>query len=123
MKSQTNAADRSGYMNNEFRHMLIKFIVLKKVSSEDTYAYKLLKDIEGLPQITFFCKDKKKLKNDIYNAISALSKDGYIKVSQKRAGNKIRNYYALTSEGRKSIRGIKENFESAVRNIKRILRV
>ncbi len=123
MKGNADTAKYRKYVDSEFKHMLIKFIVLKKVSTEDIYAYKLLKEVDKRPQIRFFCNDKRKLKSDIYNAINALSKDGYIKVSQKKVGSRIRNYYTLTKEGRKSIADIKENFEGAVRNIKKILKV
>jgi DNA-binding PadR family transcriptional regulator len=111
------------HMDNEFKHMLIKFIILKRISESDIYAYRLLKEVENLPRIEFFCSDKNKLKNDIYNAINALSKDGYIKVVQKKVGKRVRNYYTLTNEGKESMRNIKENFINAVTNIKKILKV
>ncbi|MGC8586087.1 MAG: PadR family transcriptional regulator [Candidatus Micrarchaeia archaeon] len=110
-------------VKDEFKRMVIRFIILKKLSDNEIYAYRLLKDIEGMPHMDFFCKDKKKLKNDIYNALNALSKEGYIIVKQKKVGSKVRNYYSLTMEGRKSINRIRRNFAMAVMRIKKILRV
>ncbi|MEM0149708.1 MAG: PadR family transcriptional regulator [Candidatus Micrarchaeaceae archaeon] len=122
-KTGKRAAHDALYVDNEFRRMLFKFIILKKTGEKDIYAYKMLKEVEKLPQMEFFCKDKNKLKNDIYNAISALSKDGYIKVKSKKVSNHIRNYYTLTKEGRESIMEIRENFIGAVARIKKILKV
>ena len=116
-------AKREEPIKEEFKRMAIRFIILKKLSQNRVYAYSLLKEIRSMPHMDFFCKDKNKLKNDIYNCLNALSKEGYIMVKQKKSGGKIRNYYSLTKKGMKSINEIKRNFETAVIRIKKILGV
>ncbi|MGC8669549.1 MAG: PadR family transcriptional regulator [Candidatus Micrarchaeia archaeon] len=105
----------------DLKRMLMKLIVLKKISKKKVYAYSLLKELECMPNINFFFKDTKKIKNDLYNILKTLNNEGYIVETQSISNGRIRKYYALTQKGRKSVNEINEEFASAVKNIKKIL--
>ena len=109
------------YFDMGIKHIIIKFVLLKKIGERRMYAYSLLKDLEREPHIMFFCKDKKMLKNDVYNALGSLAKEHYIRIMSISGKSKARKYYALTAKGRLSLNGIKKDFSYAFSHMKSLL--
>ncbi len=96
----TRKGHKSMYMKKDFRHMIIKFIILNKIKCGKTYSYSLIKDIKKIEISKFMIKDKIEIKNDVYNTIASLEKAELIKVTNPLENGKRRKYYNLTPKGR-----------------------
>ncbi len=112
---------KNKYIKKEFHNLMLKVFILKKIKAEKkVYPYDLIKKINELPIVNIFT-DKKSLKNDIYNTISALSKADYIKSIDVKEGKRIKKYYSITPRGNKALQDIKKNFHELIKNIKKLL--
>jgi Transcriptional regulator PadR-like family. len=85
------------HMSKDFKHIIMKLIILKKLAKGKEYSYKIIKDMQDIAMSRFVTKGEGEIKNDVYNTISSLEKDGLIKAAGH--GGR-RRYYSLTRNGR-----------------------
>jgi DNA-binding PadR family transcriptional regulator len=108
----------SSYFKNEFKRMMIKIFILKIIKRKKIYSYALIKEITKHEHLKHFI-DTKEIKNDVYNAVSALEKEGYIKVSNKK--NHIK-YYEITEMGNNALIEVNKNFKDTWKRMKQIIK-
>ncbi|MGC8572043.1 MAG: PadR family transcriptional regulator [Candidatus Micrarchaeia archaeon] len=108
----------SSYFKNELKRMLIKIFILKIIKKKKIYSYALIKEISKHEHFKHFVNSEE-IKNDVYNAVSALEKEGYIKVSNKKDHIK---YYEITKKGNDALTEINKNFKEAWRRMRQIIK-
>ena len=79
---------------------ILKLMLLRSISKGEDYPYSMLKSLKcnrhmPLGSIT---------KNEVYNALNALEKQGYVKSKTVLSGNKAQRHYRLTVNGRSVVR-------------------
>ncbi len=79
---------------------MLKVILLNHLSRHAGYPYELLKAIEGRKVFIF----KGLTKSDLYNAISSLEKQGFIKSKVVMKGAQAQKHYYHTKSGRKIVK-------------------
>jgi DNA-binding PadR family transcriptional regulator len=105
-------------MTKEMRRTILKIRILMRIKKKKTYAYAILKEF-GVGSFASFIGPK--IKNDIYNSLSALEKSGYIKHSVKVTSTGIKKYYSITSKGIKASKTLKKAFEESMEYAMKIL--
>ncbi|MDE1855788.1 MAG: PadR family transcriptional regulator [Candidatus Micrarchaeota archaeon] len=81
------------------RKEMLKIIIMNNLSRHSGYPYELLKGIESKKIFIF----EGLTKNDLYNSIGSLEKQGFIKSRAVMAGAKLRKHYDLTPKGKKIV--------------------
>ncbi|HVA82859.1 MAG TPA: helix-turn-helix transcriptional regulator [Candidatus Aquilonibacter sp.] len=81
------------------RKEMLKIIILNHLGRHAGYPYELLKAIESRKAFVF----EGLTKNDLYNAIGSLEKQGFIKGHAVMKGAKMQKHYDPTSKGKKII--------------------
>lgn len=106
-------ADRNKYMSKGFKKDILKVMLLTHLSRGAGYPYALLKAV----------KNKKiwimegMTKNDVYNTMNALEKQGFIKGKRMRQGAIMRKNYLLTQKGRRIARASKREMMRSFREV------
>jgi DNA-binding PadR family transcriptional regulator len=118
MAEQNSGHPLEGWIDGEIRKVMIRLILLRKISAKRTYTYEILKELGKFPIVKHF--DKAQFKSSIYNAISGLQREGYIKV-QDVSGGSPKKYFTLTPKGRRALADARKNFGAAMRRMVRIL--
>lgn len=109
------------YISKSFYNLILKLFILKKISKEKSvYPYDLIKKVSKLKMLSLI-KDKKDLKNDIYNTIAALNKSGYIDFKEVKESGRTKKYYYITPLGKKTLRATKKTFLNTVKKIGELL--
>ncbi len=106
------------YIGKEFRHLILKFIILNKISCGRTYSYSLIKDIEGIGSHRFMTTDKSMIKNYVYNTISSLERAGLIKVTNKLENGRRKKYYVLTKNGNATLKEARRVFVPMMKELR-----
>ncbi len=89
------------HMSKEFKHLIMKLIILKKLAKRKEYSYKIIKEMGNIAMSRFVTKDEGEVKNDVYNTISSLEKSGMIKAIGDKGR---RRYYSITKTGKAALR-------------------
>ena len=108
----------SPYLRNEFKRILLKIFILKIIKKKKIYSYALIKEIIAYKNFNHFISEDE-VKNDVYNAIASLEKEGYIKVSSKKDHIK---YYKITEKGSNALNEINKNFKETWQRMRRIIK-
>lgn len=109
-------------MSKDTRRMMLKLMLLHKISKKPCYSYGLIEEFSSHPKAAHLLnKNGKELKNDIYNTIKALEKSGYIKPKAKIEGGKLKNYYYITKEGREVLKETKRLFIGAITELVKVI--
>lgn len=83
------------------RRLILQMRILVRIKYGKVYSYALVKELSSAHFSSFFGKG---IKNDVYNTIKSLEKSGYIRVSVKRDGGRLKKYYTITKKGDEAIR-------------------
>lgn len=110
------------YINKEFRHLILKFIILNKISCGKTYSYSLIKDIKDIGSPKFTIRDKSAVKNDVYNTISSLERAGLIKSTDKLESGRRKKYYKLTKKGSTTLKEARKILAPMVKELRNSLK-
>ena len=84
------------FLGREIGRTVLRLRILYRVKREKMYTYALLKEFDEIPFFKLLGDD---LKNDVYNAINSLQQGGYIRVSTKLEGGRMKKYYTITKKG------------------------
>lgn len=81
-------------------------LVLKLLSEKDMYGYEMIEALRERSQNVFELKA-----GTLYPLLHGLEEKGLLTVYEKEAGNKIRKYYSITKQGRKTLEEKKGEWE------------
>ena len=81
-------------------------LVLKLLSEKDMYGYEMIEALRERSQNVFELKA-----GTLYPLLHGLEEKGLLTVYEKEAGNKIRKYYSITNQGRKTLEEKKGEWE------------
>jgi DNA-binding PadR family transcriptional regulator len=109
------------YISKEIRKMVLKLVIMKKIKHGTTYSYAILKDLEGSHAVAKF-ENPENIKNEVYNTIKALEKEGYIKSDSAKKKDGTRVSYRLTSRGMGALKQTGLVFKSAVGEIIKLMK-
>ncbi len=104
------------------RQFIIKMVLMAKIAHGRTYSYELVKELSHHAKLKRFVKDRKTMKNEVYNNIASLEKSGLIKTVSASVHGSARKYYVLTPKGRAAIRAAKAGMAETVKSLSKILR-
>ena len=96
-------------MDIQLKRGLLDVCVLAAIKSEDSYGYKIIKDVE--PYITLS-------ESTLYTILKRLETANMLTVRSVEHGGRLRKYYHITNEGLKRI----EDFKDAWKEILSIYR-
>lgn len=81
-------------------------LILKLLSEKDMYGYEMIEVLRERSQNVFELKA-----GTLYPLLHGLEEKGLLTVYEKEAGNKIRKYYSITKQGRKTLEEKKGEWE------------
>lgn len=112
---------RAAYISKDVGKMAIKLIIMIKIKKGITYPYAILKELEGSHIAEAHGLAIGDLKNDVYNTIKALQKEGYIEEVAGTGYSKTRKGYRLTRKGHSALREVKRAWKRAFNDIKQVI--
>ncbi len=80
---------------SSLRGGVLKLMLLRSVSRGSDYPYAMLKALKCHTHMPFGTVTK----NEVYNALSALEKQGYVRSRTVLSGGKAQRHYRLTAKG------------------------
>ena len=89
-------------MDLQLKRGLLDVCVLAAIQSEDSYGYKIIKDIA--PYVTLS-------ESTLYTILKRLEGAKMLTVQTIEHGGRLRKYYRITPEGRKRIEDFKEDWK------------
>ena len=89
-------------MDLQLKRGLLDVCVLAAIQSEDSYGYKIIKDVA--PYITLS-------ESTLYTILKRLENAKMLTVQTVEHGGRLRKYYRITHEGRKRIEDFKEDWK------------
>lgn len=82
-------------MDIQLKRGYIEICVLASMLKEETYGYKLIKDIEPIMDIS---------ESTLYPILKRLEASGCVSVRSAEYNSRLRKYYAITNQGRERIK-------------------
>ncbi|MCL5239719.1 MAG: PadR family transcriptional regulator [Candidatus Marsarchaeota archaeon] len=109
-------AETDRYIGKGFKKDILKVMIMTHLSRKPGYPYALIKAVhhkkiwimEGMT------------KNDVYNTMAALEREGFIKSRTAKAGAVIRKNYLLTQKGRHIV---KESKKAMMRSFREVIKM
>lgn len=92
-------------MDIQLKRGLLDICVLAAIKSEDSYGYKIIKDMK--PYIALS-------ESTLYTILKRLESANMLKVRTAEHGGRLRKYYHITDAGRKRIEAFKDEWEEIV---------
>lgn len=89
-------------MDLQLKRGLLDVCVLAAIQSEDSYGYKIIKDVA--PYVTLS-------ESTLYTILKRLENAKMLTVQTVEHGGRLRKYYRITQEGRKRIEDFKEDWK------------
>ena len=112
------------FLNRSVQNLALKLVLLKRIGKGEVYSYALFKELNN--KSGFFGHLKHHhyvdVKNGIYNTMKALEKSGYIKMSARVEGGRLKKYYSITGSGRSVLKQTKKILKSSMNNLIEIMR-
>ena len=96
-------------MDIQLKRGLLDVCVLAAIKSEDSYGYKIIKDMKPYIELS---------ESTLYTILKRLETANMLTVRTAEHGGRLRKYYRITDEGRKRI----EDFKDAWKEILSIYR-
>lgn len=96
-------------MDIQLKRGLLDICVLAAIKSEDSYGYKIIKDMKPYIELS---------ESTLYTILKRLETANMLTVRTAEHGGRLRKYYRITSEGQKRI----EDFKDAWKEILSIYR-
>lgn len=91
-------------MDVQLKRGILEVCVLSSLLREDSYGYKIIKDLKG-HQMDIS-------ESTLYPILRRLEGAGMLKVYSKEYNGRLRKYYAITQEGREKIREFLEEWKT-----------
>ncbi len=89
-------------MDIQLKRGLLDVCVLAAIKSEDSYGYKIIKDVKPCIQLS---------ESTLYTILKRLELAGMLTVYTSEHGGRLRKYYRITNAGRKRIDEFKEEWQ------------
>ncbi|MBE6638093.1 MAG: PadR family transcriptional regulator [Ruminococcaceae bacterium] len=86
-------------MDNQLKRGLLDVCVLAAIKNEDSYGYKIIKDMKPYIQLS---------ESTLYTILKRLEIAGMLTVRTAEHGGRLRKYYHITEEGLKRIEEFKD---------------
>ncbi|MCL2522457.1 MAG: PadR family transcriptional regulator [Erysipelotrichales bacterium] len=90
-------------MDIQLKKGLLEVCVLKAISQEDSYGYKIIQDISKIIEIS---------ESTLYPILKRLESDGYLTTFNVEYNSRLRKYYHITVNGKKRIAEFIEEFKT-----------
>lgn len=88
-------------MNSQLKRGILSICILKEIQNEDTYGYKMLKDLEFL-QLS---------ESTLYTILKRLEESKMLEIRLTEHEGRIRKYYHITASGLKRLIEFKEEWK------------
>ena len=88
------------HMDKAMRGGLMKLVLMRAIARANDYPYAMLKALRCHKHLPFGAVTK----NEVYNALNALEKRGYMRSKSILAKGKVQKHYTLTAQGRSVVR-------------------
>lgn len=98
-------------MDAQLKRGLLEICILSAMQNDDSYGYKLIKDISPYIDIS---------ESTLYPILKRLELAGCVTVYSLEHNSRLRKYYRLTEAGRQKIREFLHDWESVMRVYKYI---
>ena len=89
-------------MDIQLKRGLLDVCVLAAIKSEDSYGYKIIKDMKPYIELS---------ESTLYTILKRLEIANMLTVRTAEHGGRLRKYYRITSEGRKRIEDFKNEWK------------
>lgn len=89
-------------MDIQLKRGLLDVCVLAAIKSEDSYGYKIIKDMKPYIELS---------ESTLYTILKRLETANMLTVRTAEHGGRLRKYYRITSEGRKRIEDFKNEWK------------
>ena len=96
---------------------MLKIILLNHLGRHSGYPYELLKAIECKKVFIF----EGLTKNDLYNAINSMEKQGFIKSRIVMKGAKVQKHYYPTAKGKKVVLASRKAMVNSLMEVKKMM--
>ena len=93
-------------MDVQLKRGLLDVCVLSVLQKEDSYGYKIIKDLADCVQIS---------ESTLYPILKRLESSGCVTVYSVEYGGRLRKYYRITEAGRQQILAFLKEWESVMR--------
>ncbi len=93
-------------MDTQLRKGILDVCVLMAIKNQDSYGYKIIKDLSGVIQIS---------ESTLYTILKRLEEAGMLVVRVTEYEGRIRKYYHITSAGLKRIESFKEEWRELMK--------
>ena len=90
-------------------------LLLRLLEERDMYGYEMIEELKGRSDHVFSLKA-----GTLYPLLHSLEEKNYLYSYEDEANGKVRKYYSITDEGKKYLKGRKEEWQeyaSAVANV------
>lgn len=88
-------------MDIQLKRGLLDVCVLAAIKSEDSYGYKIIKDMKPYVELS---------ESTLYTILKRLETANMLTVRTAEHGGRLRKYYRITDEGRKRIEAFKDEW-------------
>lgn len=92
-------------MDIQLKRGLLDVCVLASIKNEDSYGYKIIKDIE--PYVTIS-------ESTLYPILRRLESTGMLSVRSAEHNGRLRKYYHITSEGQRRLEEFKSEWQEII---------
>jgi DNA-binding PadR family transcriptional regulator len=106
------------YLDETMRKGIASIIVLSHIKKKSNYPYALMKAFKKSHHPILANMDK----SQIYNILSALERDGFVKSRMKKIGKKTQRVYSVTPKGDAIVSSFKDLFSRFVLEAKALIR-
>lgn len=89
-------------MDIQLKRGLLDVCVLAAIKSEDSYGYKIIKDMKPYIELS---------ESTLYTILKRLENANMLTVRTAEHGGRLRKYYRITDEGRKRIADFKDEWK------------
>lgn len=93
-------------MDTQLKRGLLEVCVLTAIKKEDSYGYKIIKDISSYVEIS---------ESTLYPILKRLESSGYLTVYMIEHNSRLRKYYRITSDGIDRINAFLEEWKDVMR--------
>ncbi len=93
-------------MDAQLKRGFLETCVLADINREDSYGYKIIKDISPYIEIS---------ESTLYPILKRLENSGSIKVYTVEHNSRLRKYYSITQEGKNKISEFLEDWKEVMR--------
>ena len=99
-------------MDIQLKRGLLDVCVLAAIKSEDSYGYKIIKDMKPYIQLS---------ESTLYTILKRLETANMLTARTAEHGGRLRKYYHITNKGKKELTAKKTEWQTYVSGVKRVL--